>query len=249
MDRRIPDDHRRRLVGDQVNEAVVALNRSCNALLMALGASLFRHRSWTPIPFLLLLTFVTLHESPDAITWIPGLGLLLLGEGLRIWSVAVIGKESRTRGGTAARLVSSGPYAYVRNPLYVGNLMLTLGATLISELLWCVPVVVLLFLIQYVPIVCWEEQVLAERFGDAYRAYCHQVPRWLPRCHPRRDAAAKATYQWRAAWWSERSTLGTLALLLVMMLLKENLPHLPDYLQKHHPDLLRYFQIRGSKAG
>ena len=203
------------------------------ARVRSLGAVFFRHRSWTPIPFLLLLALVTFRESADALTWIPGLGLLTFGEGIRIWSVAVIGKDSRTRGSSAVRLVTDGPYACVRNPLYAGNLLLTFGTTLISELLWCLPIVAALFLIQYVPIVLWEEQVMRERFGEAYRAYCRRVPRWLPQWRRRAPSRAKATYQWRAAWWSERSTLGTLAALVIVMLLKENLWRLPHYLQEH----------------
>ena len=192
--------------------------------LISLGQWFFSQRSWTPIPFMLLLVFLSAHESNDAITWIPGLVLLFLGEGLRVWGVAVVGKESRTRGSGVGQLATHGPYAHVRNPLYVGNFLLTLGATCISKLLWLIPIVIVLFVVQYVPIVLWEERVLAERFGSPYTAYCQRVPRWIPRW--RRRTAGSSTppsYQWRAAFWSERSTFGTLALLLLVMMAKEKL--------------------------
>ncbi len=182
---------------------------------------------------MLLLLLCRAGESNDLVTWIPGLILIGLGEGLRLWAVAVIGKESRTRGSGAARLVTSGPYAVVRNPLYLGNLLLTVGATCLAELLWMIPVVIVLYAIQYVPIVHWEESILAARFGPTYAEYCGRVGRWLPRW-PARDEGSRPAYQWRASFWSERSTLGTLALLLVLMVAKENLPHLPKYLHKHH---------------
>ena len=200
----------------------------------ALGEFLFRQRSWTPIPWIFLLAFCTFKQTTrDLLTWVPGLTLLVLGEGLRLWGVAVIGKDSRTRGSGVDRLVTSGPYAYVRNPLYLGNLSLTLGATFISELLWMVPIVILLYALQYVPIVLWEERVLRERFGSPYAAYCRQTPRWIPRWRPQPPGAPTVAYQWRAALWSERSTFGALAVLLVAMAAKENLSHLPKYLRKH----------------
>ena len=207
---------------------------SIKARLIALGEWLFRQRSWTPIPFMLALVLVSFRESRDALCWVPGLVLLVCGEGLRVWGVAVVGKESRTRGGGVGRLASYGPYAYVRNPLYLGNFLLTLGATFISELLWMSPVVVVLFLMQYVPIVLWEESVLAQRFGPQYAAYCQQVSRWLPRWRRQTvGGSPTAPYQWRAAFWSERSTFGTLALLLLVMVAKEDLRHLPKYLRTH----------------
>ena len=207
---------------------------SIKARLIVLGEWFFRQRSWTPIPFMLALVLLSFGEFSDVITWVPGLVLLMLGEALRVWGVAVVGKESRTRGGGVGRLATHGPYAHVRNPLYLGNFLLTLGATCISELLWLIPVVILLFVVQYVPIVLWEERVLAERFGAEYAAYCRRVPRWLPRWHRQTPRGAAASpYQWRAAFWSERSTFGTLALLILVMVAKEDLRHLPKYFRKH----------------
>ena len=202
--------------------------------IIALGEWFFRQRSYTPIPFILVLLLCTFHRTEaNLTTWVPGLTLLVLGEGLRLWGVAMVGKESRTRGSGVARLVISGPYRYVRNPLYLGNFFLTLGATFISELLWMIPVVVVLFFVQYVPIVLWEESILMQRFGPSYEAYCREVPRWVPRRLRPNAPVATPTYQWRASFWSERSTLGTLALLLLLMVAKENLQHLLKDVQKH----------------
>ena len=203
------------------------------AQLIAWGEWFFRQRSWTPIPFMLALALVSFRESRDALCWVPVLILLLCGETLRLWGVALVGKESRTRGSGVGQLATHGPYAYVRNPLYLGNFLLTLGATFISELLWLLPVVILLFIVQYVPIVLWEERALAQRFGPAYVAYCQQVPRWLPRWRGHTPGNVSTPYQWRAAFWSERSTFGTLAVLVLVMVAKEDLRHLPKYLRKH----------------
>ena len=194
--------------------------------LIALGEWFFRQRSWTPIPFMVVLVACRINESPDQFTWLPGLFLIVLGEGLRLWSVAVIGKESRTRGQGVTRLVTEGPYAYVRNPLYLGNLLLTIGITCVPRLLWMVPIVIALYLLQYVTIVLWEESILAQRFGTRYAAYCQQVPRWVPAWGHQLRYDTQVAYQWRASFWSERSTLGTIGLLLLSMVAKEHLHHL-----------------------
>lgn len=201
--------------------------------MIKLGEFFFRNRSWTPIPWLVFLALCPFKRSSDLITWVPGLAFLVLGEWLRLWAVAVVGKGSRTRGGGVERLVTYGPYAHVRNPLYLGNFLLTMGAVFISELLWVVPIAIGLFTIQYLSIILWEEQVLTERFGSGYTAYCQRVPRWIPRWRPSSQEPTDIPYQWRAAWWSERSTLGAIAALLIVMLVKENLKHLPKYLHKH----------------
>jgi len=206
---------------------------SAKARLIALGEWVFRQRSWTPIPFMLVLALLSFRESRDVVCWVPGLVLLVCGEGLRVWGVAVVGKESRTRGSGVGRLAMHGPYAYVRNPLYLGNFFLTLGVTFLSKLLWLIPVVVGLFVVQYVPIVLWEESVLAKKFGPQYAAYCQQVPRWLPRWRRQTPGSASIPYQWRPAFWSERSTFGILVLLVLVMIAKEDLRHLPKDLRKH----------------
>ena len=205
--------------------------------LGSVGEWFFSRRSWTPIPLILILVFVGFRESRDSLTWLPGLGLLALGEALRLWGVAVIGKSSRTRGGGGGQLATAGPYGYVRNPLYLGNFCLMMGAVFLSELLWMIPVALAVFIMQYVPIVRWEESVLSERLGADYAVYCQHVPRWFPRWRPWRASGAAQPYQWRAALWSERSTLGSIAFVLLVMLAKENLPHLRKRLVKHHVGL------------
>lgn len=77
-------------------------------------------------------------------------------------------------------LVDRGLYRYVRNPMYLGALGVLLGQVLwfrSVRLLVCaavLPVVFHLFVIWY------EEPFLRRRFGEAYRRYCHEVPRWMP---------------------------------------------------------------------
>jgi len=80
-------------------------------------------------------------------------------------------------------LVASGPFALVRNPLYVGNILLWVGFALTARLVWLAPLAAVLLGAEYHAIVRWEEQLLVSRLGDAYRAYTVRVPRWIPKLH------------------------------------------------------------------
>ena len=154
-------------------------NRASNRAAERVGGALFRYRSWTP--WLPLALFAVLAE-PTPASLLAGAGVMFVGEALRVWANAHIGGVSRTRGDRPGdRLVRSGPFAYMRNPLYAGNLFLTLGAAWMSGRPWFAAAALLLFAGQYGPVVRWEESRLRERFGASYEAYCAAVPRWFPR--------------------------------------------------------------------
>src|SRR5207302_2717906 len=84
-----------------------------------LGAVLFRHRGWLPVPFLLVPLLA--HGTPDAMNWLLGFVLIALGEAVRLAGVAAAGTVTRRRSRTVQRLVTYGIFAWMRNPLYVGN--------------------------------------------------------------------------------------------------------------------------------
>ena len=110
--------------------------------------------------------------------WIAGLTLVAAGEALRLWSVHHIGAISRTRSDRLGPLIAAGPFALVRNPLYLGNIALWAGFAVTAQLLWLTPAIVLLLALEYHAIVRWEEELLATRLGDAYRDYARRVRRW-----------------------------------------------------------------------
>jgi len=64
--------------------------------------------------------------------------------------------------------------------MYIGNVLICLGATIISELLWFVPVTLFYHLGLYSLVVRYEEAHLLEKYGESYRRYMFEVPRWLP---------------------------------------------------------------------
>lgn len=143
-----------------------------------LGGWLFRWRDYTPLPTLaVFLAFAT----RDRRMFLAGCVVMLAGEVIRFWCQRYIGGSSRTRGSSpGAALVTGGPYSIVRNPLYVANLLLTLGTALLSGRPAFVAAAGALFLAQYIPIVRWEESRLLAQFGDEYAAYQAAAPRWIP---------------------------------------------------------------------
>ncbi|HNC95489.1 MAG TPA: isoprenylcysteine carboxylmethyltransferase family protein [Myxococcota bacterium] len=149
--------------------------------------------------------------------WLAGLALMAAGETLRLWAVGHIGRISRTRQDEVGGLVDVGPYARLRNPLYVGNMLLFAGIGVIQwpSALLCVPLLAL----YYQQIVRWEEENLQEKLGDPYRDYLRRVPRWLPLGSPK-----TGLWSLQTALRSERSTLIAIAVILGALLLRSRLP-------------------------
>jgi protein-S-isoprenylcysteine O-methyltransferase Ste14 len=189
-----------------------------------LGGWLFRQRTWLPLPLAAALIVIPAADSgPAGPFWIAGLALILAGEGLRLWSVHHIGAISRTRSDRLGPLVSTGPFARVRNPLYLGNIALWAGFTLTAGLLWLAPLVIVLLAGEYHAIVRWEEELLAARLGESYRDYIRRVPRWLPWWSGPAVSASTATFSWRQTLFSERGTLIAIGAGCLILILKQNM--------------------------
>jgi protein-S-isoprenylcysteine O-methyltransferase Ste14 len=135
-------------------------------------------------------------------------------------AVRHIGTVSRTRTDRLGPLVASGPFRWVRNPLYLGNVALWIGLALVARLPWSIAPIALLLALEYHAIVRWEEELLAARLGQPYRDYVKTVPRWIPRPpEPGRNPTAPA-FSWRETLFSERGTLTAIAVGLVLLWLK-----------------------------
>src|SRR6202162_6426541 len=99
--------------------------------IVRVGGWLFRHRTMTPVPLALAVLLVPESRAggPVALA-VLGAVLAAVGEGIRLWGVRHIGAISRTRSDRLGPLVASGPFAFVRNPLYLGNLGVSAGVAL-----------------------------------------------------------------------------------------------------------------------
>lgn len=184
-----------------------------------MGAWLFRNRSWLPVP----LVVVTLVARGHFIgkSWIAGLVLVAVGEWIRLAGVAAAGTVTRRRSREVQRLVTYGIFAWVRNPLYVGNFLIWMGFVLISCVFWFLPIAVVVFGIEYTLIVSYEEGVLESIFGREYLDYKARTPRWIPRPPAKRQPGETARHDWREAWRSEISTFLQYVALLVIFAVKQ----------------------------
>jgi protein-S-isoprenylcysteine O-methyltransferase Ste14 len=174
-----------------------------------LGGWLFLRRTTLPVPIILALLILPPQSLPASLVSL-GIGLIVLAETVRLWAVRQIGVISRTRQDRLGPLVTSGPFALVRNPLYLGNIALWAGFTLAARLVYVLPIVLVGLGLAYHAMVLWEEQLLETRLGDAYRRYAAATPRWLPM--PRRVTRTVADpFSWSDTLYSERGTLLAIA--------------------------------------
>ena len=175
-------------------------------MLTRVGGWLFRHRTVIPLPIALALVILAPASSSVVLLWL-GLLTVVFGEFLRLTAVRHIGTISRTRTDRLGPLVASGPFRWVRNPLYIGNAVLWIGLALVAQLPWLVAPIAFLLALEYHSIVRWEEQLLAERLGQPYRDYMRTVPRWIPRPPQPSGNPAPPVFSWRETLFSERGTL------------------------------------------
>ena len=146
-----------------------------------LGGWLFRHRTALPLPVAAAILLLRAGQAPPSPGLLAaGISTTMAGELLRLWAVHYIGVISRTRSDRLGPLVASGPFAIVRNPLYVGNIAVWVGFALAARLIWLAPVILVMLGAEYHAIVRWEERLLESRLGEAYRVYAARVPRWWP---------------------------------------------------------------------
>lgn len=190
--------------------------------MVRLGGWLFRHRTILPLPIAFVLLLVPPSVERPAFFWI-GMAIVGIGEWIRVWAVRHIGTISRTRSDRLGPLVASGPFAWIRNPLYLGNLLLWLGLTVSAQLVWLLPVVVVLLAFEYHAIVRWEEHLIESRLGEAYREYTFRVPRWIPSSRPAHAGVQSSVFSLRETLFSERGTLIAIAAGYLLLLLKSQL--------------------------
>ena len=128
--------------------------------------------------WLLVLPFLWLARPPPS-ALAAGAPLALAGLLLRGWAAGTIHKEKE--------LTTTGPYAFTRDPLYLGSFFLGAGITLAGGH-WVWPVLFLAFFAAaYGRTMAGERELLEELFGDRYRAYEANVPALVPRLTPWRE--------------------------------------------------------------
>jgi protein-S-isoprenylcysteine O-methyltransferase Ste14 len=150
---------------------------------MSVSKWVYRFRGYLiPLP-LIFAFFCSRYEREAELIWPLGLTLVFLGVALRMWAQQYLHYRLKVR----KSLTITGPYSFVRNPIYIGNILICLGAAVISELLWLVPITFFYCLAIYSLVVGYEETHLLDKYGESYRKYMAEVPRWIPKILPPKD--------------------------------------------------------------
>ena len=163
-------------------------------------------RSRVPAGFAVAIACLWLAQP----TWnslLTGLPFMLGGLVLRAWAAGHLAKNQR--------LVTSGPYAWVRNPLYAGTALVAAGLAIASRR-WLAAALLSAFLVLvYLPVVEQEEQHLRKLFPE-YEEYARSTPRFLPR---RSRLSGREHFSWELYWRNReyQAALGWLAGLLVLL--------------------------------
>ena len=163
--------------------------------------------------------------KPSAFSIAVGLPLAFAGEAVRAWAVGYSGVTTRGDAVTAPALVTAGPYAYVRNPLYAGNFITALGfavaftgantpfarTTLVAGALGAMLAV-------YGVVVPHEERYLRATFGAQFDEYVAAVPRVFPRTAP--GGSRLGTYDPAVIGRAESRTFVTFGAMLLALAFK-----------------------------
>ena len=115
-------------------------------------------------------------------------------------------------------LAVTGPYAYTRNPLYFGSLVLAVGFVIASRSWWVASLVAVIFFAIYIPVIRTEEAFLRDRFPE-FAEYERNVPRLFPRLRPRQSSSE--SFSWHLYWKHREynAVLGA-ALLIAALIIK-----------------------------
>jgi len=139
-----------------------------------------------PSGFLIVAAFAW-FSRPNATSLEIGVPISLAGLALRAWAAGCLAKNER--------LATGGPYAYTRNPLYLGTLLVAAGLVIASRSAGLAVLFAAVFLLVYLPVIQLEEEHLRKLFPE-YASYAAAVPAlW-----PARNAASRKKanpFQWK----------------------------------------------------
>lgn len=124
-------------------------------------------------PFLIMVLFLC---SSDEQSLKAGIGFIMAGVLLRLWSNGYAIKNDK--------LTTSGPYAFVRNPLYLGTFLIVLGFVIVLKMLILGIFLLIALILQYYKTIKGEEQDLTARYGDKFKHYCQKVHAMIPGLNP-----------------------------------------------------------------
>ena len=147
-----------------------------------------------------------------------GAALALAGVGLRAAASGYVMKNQE--------LTTTGPYAYTRNPLYLGSVIIALGFAAAARSWWIAGILIVMYATVYVPVIRAEEAFLRERFPE-FEEYARRVPRLMPRIGRGAggEGFSRELYLQHREYNALIGTLAMLAALIVKLIWTTSVPH------------------------
>jgi len=144
--------------------------------------------------------------------WFLAIGAISVVPGLLIRALA----SGHVRKNEA--LATSGPYAYTRNPLYLGSLLIGIGFAVAARSWWIGVVLVVMFFAIYLPVIRSEEAFLRDTFPE-FDDYAKRVPRMLPRLTPASsDASGEFSMELYMKHREWNALLGSVAIVVALII-------------------------------
>jgi protein-S-isoprenylcysteine O-methyltransferase Ste14 len=166
------------------------------------------------IPLFIGALLLVIFAKPEIPGILIGMVLVLLGEGIRIWAAGHLQKNEV--------LTVTGPYAYVKNPLYIGSIFITAGFCIMADNIYLLAAAFFMFCFHYIP---YKKKVEGDRlkkhFGDQYEDYDKKVPEYLPQTKRYSDQKGS----WQVKHFIENSEEGILLIILAGILLILSRPY------------------------
>lgn len=160
------------------------------------------------IPLFIGAILLVIFAKPGMPGLLIGMILIFLGESIRIWAAGHLQKNEV--------LTVSGPYSYVKNPLYIGSILLTAGFCILADNIYLLAAAFFMFCFHYIP---YKKKIEGDRlkkiFGSQYEDYDQNVPEYLPRWSP----YLKERVPWRFRNFIENSEEGILLIIIAGILL------------------------------
>jgi protein-S-isoprenylcysteine O-methyltransferase Ste14 len=139
-------------------------------------------RQWFAILFVPLVALLGTTIMP---AFIAGTILVVVGEAIRLWASGHVKKNKM--------LATDGPYAFVRHPLYVGNILVLLGFCVASMLWWSYVLMVFLLWFYYPPAIAYEDKKLQGIFGEQWENWSRDIHALIPTF---KSKASQASSDW-----------------------------------------------------
>lgn len=152
-----------------------------------------------PLGFIFAIIFI-IFAKPTLVSLAAGAAVAYVGVLIRAWASGHIRK--------AKKLAVSGPYAYTRNPLYVGSFIMGVGITIAAGVWWLAILFAVLFLGIYLPVMRVEIGDMRRIFGAEFDDYEKNVPLFVPRLTKWKDSGERFDFQLYLQYREYRAAIG-----------------------------------------